>query len=351
MDLLRQAELHPEQAWLQRAQVARLSPAVLAGVCALCLVGLAWAGLCQPGPPWGWLALLPGAPILLMLCLSLSALRASFGPGRFVVSVDRSSLLINFRHFQNQHFPDDKPSAVRLSLREIKAARVVQIKLASIGQRGQTGEREEWFLDLELAHDETDRLARALRYENVRLSEGLISSRSGKPFLHLLAPDRLRVSWSGLSPDLEQFAEGLQELLPVSRESPAAREGDHFLEDSILHHLLAGNQIAAIKLLRRRYGFGTSRAVEFLAELSGQCVRAAGRRDGTDRYGRDASERRVLRERIRACALKRSRLNGLRWMRIRFPEMSLRKRYEVFRALMETSSSGPPAPGLRIIRG
>ncbi len=249
-----------------------------ATVGALLLLGgagvLAWFARMRSEPLLYYVA----GVLVFMLVLTRRMVLARFQPSNWLVRVDGEGLFIHFRSYLNQHFPADDATVVRLLFRDIREIRELTVRRVQPSQGGVQAETRR-FVELELSGD-TGELACALQAEASRPAParkrwyGSTSVRYGHQPVQLVDGNRLRIRWE-VTPGIAAFLRLVGNRAIVA---PSVRlvEDDTKLpeaprleqEDRLLALVESGERLAAIKLVRRLYGYRLSEAKRFVDDLT-----------------------------------------------------------------------------------
>jgi hypothetical protein len=216
----------------------------------------------------------------LFLCtwVSLRSFRSSLRPGNWLIRCTTDGLMIKVRSYLNDHFPREDIVAFFLSNSDIAWVRKTREALL-VPDKGNGESTERWtYLDIKLLTSETSDLEEHLKRERAREAPKVGISRT--KFHHypvrLLPEGIVRLDWRGPSssivPRIDDALKVLRFSLPVEREvfiDPRRGQvtDEKEMETRILELAERGKIIDATALARRRYGYDTRKAKEFVEEL------------------------------------------------------------------------------------
>jgi hypothetical protein len=212
----------------------------------------------------------------------LGDLAAKFRATNWLLWVRQDGLWINFRSYQDQSSNDDA-SVLFLSYDEIVQVRKHSEKYTTPGSQGGSVQYSLHSFEIELAHQNTESLAKALaenrrREQPQRFYFGIgVRSRPSHFPVSLPAAGKIRIAWRGgvgnwVAPSL---AHVLRELAHHARVAESCRQvhsdwsemSKPELENRILSLVQAGATLDAINILVKRYGYSATRARHFVDDL------------------------------------------------------------------------------------
>ena len=250
--------------------------------------------------------------VFLLFCLA--NYRARTRPANWLVKAYPDRMLVKFRSYLNDHFPETDLSILEIPYSEIEWARKTCEKL--ITPSCETDERNRLqyltFLDLKLKTEDLSQLQEALQIERNRephLSEvgkwkrELFQARKrkapdseitqikanikrekerqpkrkcGDGIKHHDYPVRvadasiLRIQWNGIRPKIAQALDFFSPHFPIEPKlslTTDTTESDRSSDDRILDLAHRGNIIEATTLVRQTHGYSQTRSREFVDEL------------------------------------------------------------------------------------
>jgi len=251
--------------------------------------GLGWAVVAQGfGPQWLALAVIGvSLPLTLLGAQACgSAVRACFRDSNWLMRYTPSGFLIQFRSYMNHHFPDQDLTAVFIHAGEIASVRRTKVRREIPTRRNRTVTERLTYLDIRLNHTDTAALREAIAEERRREAPrvGISRTRALHYPVSLPEPDLVRLDWRGvrtrIGRALRVFGQGMRveadQGVDLGR---LDRLTDRQLEDFILNLCQSGETIKAVALIKRRYGWDTTRARRFADELVG-VRKTSGKGDG-----------------------------------------------------------------------
>lgn len=232
----------------------------------------------------------PAAPFLSIIAYAVAAglfifawafhrsFRASLRASNWLIRYGTDGLMIKFRSYMNHHFSQEDITAFFLPNSDIAWLRKTR-ELLVVPNKGEGESTERWtYLDVKLSRPETADLEEHLKRERAREAPKIGISRT--KFHHypvrLLPEGIIRLDWRGPSssivPRIDDALKVLRFSLPVEREAFIdERRGqvtdEKKMEAKIVELAERGKIIDATALARRRYGYDTKRAKEFVEEL------------------------------------------------------------------------------------
>ena len=210
-------------------------------------------------------------------------LRDRLRPTNWLVRLQTNGLQVKYRSYLNANLPEEDPIAVLIEFSEIESIRRHDIERNIPGSTmGDDELRSHVYAELQLRN----------KSQVVELKTHLAGERqTPEPYTKTWYGGRrkalsrhypvqvtneavVRIEW-GVRPGLPQFLDELkpymQSAAPV-RSSVDYRKADELprkeQEEILLELLEAGDRIGAMRAARHLYGFDTTRAVQFLEELS-----------------------------------------------------------------------------------
>jgi hypothetical protein len=241
---------------------------------------------------------------------------ASLRPSNWLVKIRPDNVFIKFRSFQNYCYPQTDPVVIDLSWRDI--AWVRKVKETSHKGRGDDAVTEFFtYLDikLRLSGEDLDKIKQELNAERERaplrsslsaLRSELFRARKNQAAQHVIAaikekirrekaiksrktgkssakyhdyPVRLvhdnilRVRWTAIKPTIKKALGLFAERTPTEEEVRFVTDSGKDLsnkemEDMILERIAQGDHLDAMKLAKKRYGYSTTEAKQFIDNLT-----------------------------------------------------------------------------------
>ncbi len=266
---------------------------------------------------------LPSAMLYLMAfiffvfsLLALMNYRARSRPANWLVKAYPDRMLVKFRSYLNDHYPESDPAIVELAYTEIEWVRKTREKLTTPGCGADEGDRVQFFtfLDFKIKNADLSELEEAIRIERNRqphMSEAgkwkreLFRARKRKAPDHEIAqikanikrekerqpkrrrgdgikhhdypvrvvdPGIVRVQWNGIRPKVPAALDFLSRHFPVEPElslntDTTQSNGDATAENHILDLASRGDIVEATRLVRQTYGYTLTRSREYVDEL------------------------------------------------------------------------------------
>ncbi len=219
------------------------------------------------------IAAMIGLPMALMAWMALGSFRATQRPSNWVLQAGDDGLYVKFRSPFNHHLPPNDPVVLfipRLAVGWLRAHRRKSWWLGS--KPGHEHATKESYLEIKLKRQDTADLVRGLAEERQRR----VGWTTGHAPLRVLDEDLLRVEWhthrGSLTPKIDQTIRFLARTyainLPETSTGAKAAELDPAAQEARLLELVErGEQIQAVKLARRLYGFNTTEAHRFVKGL------------------------------------------------------------------------------------
>lgn len=221
--------------------------------------------------PWLFIIVCLGAFIVSLI--GRYALRTFFASRReesWRLRWDPSGLYLRYRSYLNNRFPEDTPTVLYLTAREVAWLRTRKDTLETPDEKGSWSlSRAHHWLEIGLRNVDPAPIGQALAEEaKLRDTRGgrvndfpLTVTRDGTLRLQLNRPDAavrlLRLSYSVRLPQ--------ESRSPGFRDMSRAEQEDH-----VLALAAAGDSFAAIKAAREVYGFDLAEAKAFVEELQGR---------------------------------------------------------------------------------
>ncbi|MEJ2157521.1 MAG: hypothetical protein P8X96_19495 [Desulfobacteraceae bacterium] len=254
----------------------------------------------------------------LMAWLAWLRLRAGLLPSNWLVKMRSEKVLIKFRSFQNYGYPQTDPVVIDLSWRDI--AWVRKSRETSRKDKGGRAVTEFFtYLDikLNLSREALDKIKSELNAERKRaplrsslsaLRSELFHARKNKAPQHVIAaikekisqekaiksrktdkssakyhdyPVRLvydnilRVRWNTITPNMKKALGLFSKRTAIEDEFRFVTDSSKDLtgkelEEMILERVSRGDRLDAMKLAKKRYGYTTTAAKQFIDELIGK---------------------------------------------------------------------------------
>ena len=238
--------------------------------------------------------------------------RKRLRPSNWLVKTRTNSVLIKFRSYLNDRFPEADPVVVEIPWSEIQWIRKTTQTLTSPDSHARSTTSFHTYLDLKLDAPEIEELKQALHTETnrkaplsekVRLKRELFQARkrkapsveilrlkqeissdrlrnqpsqSGATHRHypvrVIAPSILRIEWNGIYPRITK-ALGLfsqrAAVEPTLKLRPQDWQGlrGQDLDDRILDLAQRGDTLGAVKIVRRKYGLALGESKQFVDDL------------------------------------------------------------------------------------
>jgi hypothetical protein len=271
--VLRLADTPAARGQIFRYPRGRAIGAAAAIVCA----AVALAVLRWPNPV---LASYVAGVLVLSLMILQTFVLARFRSSNWLVQANETGLHVRFRSYLNHRFAADDPTVVFIPYRAIRSARLVRGTRTIPDSDSPSGltTKPARLVELELSGDVTP-LAQALAAERARCGpdwrqHGGRSARYQHHPVRLLSPATLQLEWevapsretlldllrphATIEPEADRTQESLDDLKALTRDKQEAR----------LRELAeTGQDLAAITLTRRLYGYDLTQATAFVDSL------------------------------------------------------------------------------------
>lgn len=222
---------------------------------------------------------------LMTLLMSLFPLLAghaflhSLGPQNWVLRCRPGGLLIKFRSYLNDHYPQDREVIVELRPDEIAwAGKTRERRISEGSEKGDVQAEDITWLDIKPVSNDLSELEARLRAER----EIIASTKFGEHPVHIADGGVIRIGWRSkstwLTPKADKALEAMWLLMQVSVRQEEKRTNDLFnasgdqreRENRILELAESGDTFGAVKAARRLYGFSLKEARDFVDELMGK---------------------------------------------------------------------------------
>ena len=255
-----------------------------------------------------------GVVLSVMALIGLWYFRRRLRPSNWLVKTRTSSVLIKFRSYLNDRFLEADPVVVEIPWSEIQWIRKTKVTTTSpsLDSRGGSTTSFHTYLDLKLNAPEIEELKRALAAETnrkaplsekvqrkrelfqarkrkapsveiLRLKQEIRSDRlrnqpgqSGATHRHypvrLIEPSILRIEWNGIQPRITKalglFSQraAVEPTLKLRPQDWQSLRGED-LDDRILDLAQRGETMAAVRMVRRKYGLALGESKQFVDDL------------------------------------------------------------------------------------
>ena len=219
-------------------------------------------------------------PCLFVVLLQLGTIRAGLLLSNWVVRASADGLYIKFRSHLNHHFPPEDEIVVFFPYAEIDSVNKTREKLEVMATNGT--QTQYWtYLDVHLKDLDTEGIAEAIKEEARRKApkRGIVSGRAKHSPVRVAGPRLLRIPWLShqgrVRPGIRKALDFLATKIAIGSELRLDRGRLHDLDEEKLDALIlelaeTGQTMAAVKLVRRRYGYGLTEAKQFVDELVGK---------------------------------------------------------------------------------
>jgi hypothetical protein len=232
----------------------------------------------------GWLELLS----LVFALVTWGILRSRMRPTNWIVRTHVSGISIKFRSYLNHHFDANDAIVVFLRYSEIEFVRAHRLRQDVPGfSRGDSETRYLRFSEFKLRdEDDLNKIAQELAIERSRkgprMGRFIKRQTTNVDYPVQVTDGFLRVQWR-VWPRLPQFMRDIAGQIAV-RESLKTRDEFRALksappkdqEDALLKLIGQGDRFGAIRLIKEIYSYDTTRAVQFLEELTKTEVKSRG---------------------------------------------------------------------------
>lgn len=200
---------------------------------------------------------------LLFFLLAFSMLKKSLKKSNWLIAYNGERLLIKFRSYLNTHFSDDDIQLVSIPVSEIETIRKVKEVVRTKTMRG--GDRSEKIVYLELHTKSLDivKLRDAITQETSRKVNGL---KYGHCPVIVYGKDRIRIVWGSSENAVRPSINKAMTLL--SKQIKLEQELDLGKNQATIEELIKlGKEIDAIQLAKRKFGYTTTQAKEYIENL------------------------------------------------------------------------------------
>src|SRR5258706_11044950 len=223
-----------------------------------------------------WPAYLGAVVVFLCLLIFHQLILARFRPSNWLLRLNDDRMLIKFRSYLNDRFPQYDLTVVFLPLSEIRSAKLVREKQELKDYRGHAGTttKRRKYVELEVSGD-CRQLAEALANERERVfkGKGIASARYEDFPVRFTAPDRIQIDWT-VVPRAQTLLDALTRRTLVH---PAETPSKDFAnlenlprkqqEARLLDLAKSGDKIAAIAMARQLYSYDLTTAKQFIEDL------------------------------------------------------------------------------------
>lgn len=257
----------------ERALPGVILSLVIGGITAACFMGAASEVSWFARLPMGLFGLFFGWITKVVFVASLRG----FGRDAWVMRVRNRGLVLKLRAYQNDDLPRGDRVVLFIPWAEIESAWSVSGTRETPSSDRDCSRTERYrHIDLQLTHDRTEEVEQALCAE--RNSPRTKRAHFNKTTVTLPERDRLRIHLSSskqlVKPGVKRILGWLGEHIKI--EDPLRVDEADWqdltpseLEDRALCMIEQGDKIGAARLLRQRYGWGLTRTMDFVDELSG----------------------------------------------------------------------------------
>jgi len=230
---------------------------------------------------------LGGGGLALLGLLFFAGLRASMRPSNWLLRAAADGLYVKYRSYRNHGFPAEDPVVVFIPRPEVAWIRVRRQDSERPARQGE-GATTVWrrFLEIKLHGEDLSELAERLRDERRRTAPGVMGSKVKA--LHypvrVLPEVIVQIEWrspgTAISPGIARAIRILGRWYPVAdavdehRPSPDNRDRAQ-QEARLIEMAERGEVMDAVALAQEIYGLDTTRAKQFVDDLSGQPATSA----------------------------------------------------------------------------
>jgi hypothetical protein len=223
-----------------------------------------------------WPAYLSAIGIFLCFLIFHQLILARFRPSNWLLRLNNDRMLIQFRSYLNDRFPQSDLTVVFLPLSEIRSAKLVREKQQLKDYRGDAGtttKRRE-YIELEVSSD-CRQLTEELANERERVIKGkAIASARYEDFpVRVAAPGRIQIDWT-VVPRVQTLLDALTRRTLVRPAEPPSKDFANLenlsrnqQEARLLELAESGDRIAAIEMARQLYAYDLTTAKRFIEEL------------------------------------------------------------------------------------
>lgn len=195
--------------------------------------------------------------------MTFSALKKALKKSNWLMAFDGERLLLKFRSYLNTHFSDDDIQLVSISKSEIESVRVVKEIQRTKTMRGGSRTEKVVYLEFYLPRLELVDLKDAINDECKRKVNGL---KYGHCPVIIKGQNKIRLVWgsseSAIQPGIKRAISLLSKQIRVEEELNLG-----ILEPDVKDLLKQGKEIDAITLAKKKYGYTTAQAKEYVEGL------------------------------------------------------------------------------------
>jgi len=217
----------------------------------------------------------------IVMWLFRKMLTARFHPANWLVRLTDDGMLIKFRSYLNNHFPDQEPTVIFIPHTEILSARQVvekqELPDRDDNNRPTSSIKTIKFVELDLAGD-TKLLAEALLRERRYAIDGKAQLKITRRYHHLPVrlptADKLQIEWK-VVPSAASLLDALSHHTRILAAEKTSRDfaglaqlSREEQENRLLELAESGDKIGAIAAARRIYGYNLAQAKEFVEGLA-----------------------------------------------------------------------------------
>jgi ribosomal protein L7/L12 len=234
--------------------------------------------------------LISTAIFLLLSIYILKMFIKNIGPNSWNLAICPGVILVKFRSFFNNHFPETDPQVVRLAVSEIKSVHITKQKLKyktrgnskNGSKRTGTCTKYQTFLDINLNNVDLAALAKQLDYEHSlkHSKNGSAGKSRARHFpVRVMMPDTIRLEWftknTQLKPGIKKAVELLEQQgicieekqKEVMDYTEIASKDPQEINKVISELALRESKMAAIEIARNQYNYGLKEAKDFVENL------------------------------------------------------------------------------------
>jgi hypothetical protein len=233
------------------------------------LVGFGWVKS-------AWPAYLSAVVVFLCLLIFHQLILARFRPSNWVLRLNDDRMLIKFRSYLNDRFPQSDLTVVLLPLSELRSAKLVREKQELKNYRGHVGTitKRRKYVELEVSGD-CRQLTEELAKERERVIKGkAIASARYEDFpVRVTAPGRIQIDWT-VVPRVQTLLGAITRHTLVRPAEAASKDFANLenlprkqQEARLLELAESGDKIAAIAMARQLYAYDLTTAKRFVEEL------------------------------------------------------------------------------------
>lgn len=236
---------------------------------------------------WGYCGTAFGG---LLTCLFGSMFLHTFHPSNWLVRIGPRGILIKFRSFLNDQFSDEDLVVVELQEREIEWVGKTAGRRVTPGNDGGVSADRITYIDIKVKSGDLAELEQRLREERARPAVGnFVKSKALAYPVSVAEGGVIRINWRSNSTWITPKAD---QAVAILGQRTSIREEQRILvdlvtdpkdkarqEEQILTLAESGEVIAAVRLVRKRYGYSLTQAKQFVDDL----VAAAPKKDSLPR--------------------------------------------------------------------